>query len=488
MPTKLLIVALLIYCGVFDAISAVHQYVVQIDSKIAQASVSVCFDGAAPDYLAVEKLPEKGDLLNLPFSRSGKIEVFGRRWKTSELKDNACLSYKIDISRFHAKRSRFSRNRKNIVYIEENSWLWLPTLLAENDQLEIRFKLPLWAEVSAPWKQIDFNQHRYKIGRQPQAWGYRLLIGDFSVAHLAVDENRFLNVASVSNMQNSAEINQWLLDVGRALKSYLGDYPQQQTQIILVPKKRKTGSPVPWGDVSRGNGFGLLLVVVPSQDIKAFYHDWTAPHEFSHQLLPKLSYDDSWMSEGLSSYLQNILLVRSGHYTTEKAWRKLYQGFQRGERGTIDASTEPLSKTVSLRRKGGRTMRIYWSGASYFLKADIALRRKSNGVIGLNDILLRLNRCCIQSDKVWHGDELANKLDELSSTKIFSLLYHDIANSEDFPDYSSDLKQLGLSLLLSESTEEQIKFEPGTKMTSLDLESVTFVIPKNSMAWKIMNQ
>jgi len=465
-------IALLFACctaGVSTVIAGVHQYKIEIDDNIANATVNICFDGQAPEYLAVDSENGNTDLVEFPHSKQGRIEIQGRYWKTKYLPDNACLDYVVDIKRHLAKRTKLSKNRKNIAYIETNTWLWLPEVSSEENDIALSFNLPKWASISAPWHQTDLARHDYLLGHQPQDWGYTLLIGDFERRLFEISPGHHLDIAHTRELPNNTEISKWLTETAKAVEHYLGDYPTPQTQIIVIEKDKLKHGPVPWGDFSRGNGFGIRFVIVPSYNIEAFYADWTATHEFTHQLLPKIHYDDIWLSEGLSSYLQYVLMGQSGRLEKEQAWYRIYKGLKRGEKGTQKVRKEPLYLTSNRRKSGGRsgrTMRIYWSGAAYFLKADLALRQHSEGKIGLNDILLKLNHCCIQGDKIWRGDELAAKLDELSNTKIFLESYKDISNSSKFPEFNSVFEQLGMTIPASGASKVRLK--------------------KNSHAWNIM--
>ena len=151
------------------------------------------------------------------------------------------------------------------------------------------------------------------------------------------------------------------------------------------------------------------------------------------------------------------MLFRSSQ---EKAWLKIYKGFQRGDKGAKKLNSETLSVSSSKRRskgRSGRTMRIYWSGALYFLKADIALREQSKGQQGLNDVLLKLNSCCIEGAKIWSGNELASKLDDLSGTEIFKPMYQEFSSATHFPEYQSIFKRLGVSFSSHDKLLVQIK-------------------------------
>jgi len=461
MPFKLFIFTFFISALIFKAHAGVHQYQVTIDENIENANVEICFDGKAPEYLAIANKSGNQDLVLFPQSKQGPIEIQGRYWKTKKLSKNACLSYQVNIKRHHAKRSKQSADRKNIAFIEENTWLWLPELINQKYDVQLSFKLPLWAEISAPWLQPDLSKYEYRLGSQPQEWGYTLLIGDFNRQVSQIDQGHHLDIASARHLEKRQPIIQWLTDVGKGLNNYLGDYPAKRTQIIVIAKQQKANrGPVPWSYLTRGNGFGIRFVVVPSYDIEDFYSDWNATHEFSHQLLPKIRYDDIWLSEGLSSYLQFVLLSQSGKISQEKAWLKIHKGFQRGEKGTKKLKNETLSASSRKRKskgRSGRTMRIYWSGALYFLKADVALREASGGKQGLNDVLLKLNRCCIEGSKVWVGEELASKLDELSGVAVFRQLYQEFSNATHFPEYQSTFEQLGVSFASDEKQPVQIK-------------------------------
>jgi len=479
MKKKVFVLAICFFASVPNLGAALHQYQIEVEPNLSSIRVEACFDGKVPNYLSVDNSLGNEDLISLPDSKQGDIEIQGRFWKTGNLPENACLNYQVSIERHHTKQSKRknytskvkSRN-KLIAYIEQNTWLWLPESLNEQDDIEINILLPKGMAVSTPWQPIPSEANRFRLGHYPQEWGYTFILGDFSQRDLKISDGHHLSITSLKDLAGREQIDNWLIDIARGVERYLGDYPVKQTQVIVIAKKKKKQGPVPWGDFSRGNGFGIRFVVVPSYDIKEFYADWTATHEFSHQLLPKLVYDDIWLSEGLASYLQYVLMAQSGVLTQEQAWMRIFKGLKRGEAGTKKFKNEPLNMTSGNRKRGGRsgrTMRIYWSGALYFLKADLALREQSKGRVGLNDILLKLNRCCITGSKIWTGKELAAKLDSLSGSKlfnprlsdpklsdsklsdsiasdskIFSGLYSEFSNGFDFPEYLDSLEKLGV--------------------------------------------
>jgi hypothetical protein len=426
-----------------------HRYQIAIDNRLDTAKVNICFDGQPPEYLVVDYRKATKNIQQFPKVEKGFIEFQGRYWKTKYLANNTCLNYQVDISE-HQRNKRFSQTEQlPISFQTENTWLWLPEKLAAHEQVEIQFQLPDDFRVSSPWQMLDEKGRRFRVGRMPHDWGFTLLVGNFQLKPVKLSSGGQLNIALFNQVEQQANLTQWVKDIGTSLGDYLGEFPHAQVQVILIENKRFAKGPVPWGDVKRGGGYGIRFVVDSEKPLSEFYADWTATHEFSHLLVPNLEYKDGWLSEGLASYLQYVLMARGRQLTPEEAWQRLYEGFNRGLKGTEQSSNEKLMQTVENRRYGnrsGRTMRIYWSGAVYFMTADVRLRKQTNGRLGLPQLLNQFNQCCMNRPNEWSGLELAKKLDQLSETSIFANLYREYADSRTFPDFSETLTQLGIAV------------------------------------------
>jgi hypothetical protein len=443
-----------------------HQYVVSVNKALTKVDVTICFDGKAPEYLVVDYKKATKNLIDFPKADKGHIEFQGRYWKTKNLKDDACIQYQSNIAShlYHPKSIR--QKAKKISFQSDNTWLWLPESFLDNESAEITFNLPRNYQVSVPWRSVaqkeSHRMKRFSIGQTPHDWGFTMLLGEFKLEKIRLNKTD-ISLAILPNLKQKNNLKKWVEDTFKSLNEYGGGIDLSHLQVILLENRRFKKGPVPWGDVKRGGGVGIRFVVNSKKTIDEFYSDWTATHEFAHLLLPRIEHQDSWMSEGLASYLQNILMAQSGHITQQQAWQKIYEGFQRGIKGTKKTTSETLLQATKSRNKGerySRTMRIYWSGAAYFLNADLQLRQLTKGNLGLSDILLKLNKCCVSFTKEWRGEELVSKLDELSETDIFSSLYRETAYSENFPPTDKIFQTLGLkvvdkkvSLLTSGDTE-----------------------------------
>lgn len=230
----------------------------------------------------------------------------------------------------------------------------------------------------------------------------------------------------------------WLRSVAESVRDVSGQFPVSQLRIRVEPYWGRgwgADSPVPFGRVTRRGGEQIELYVDPNRPIEDFYADWTATHEFSHLLLPAISWRHRWVSEGFASYYQNVLMARTGQYSTDTAIRKLTEGFARGRGSRPELSPNEAA------REGIRTARykIYWSGAAIALLADVTLREQSGGRESLDAVLGRFQACCLPSARRWTAPELFERLDSLSQRPVFMPLYRQYADSAGFPDVGEAL-------------------------------------------------
>ncbi len=263
----------------------------------------------------------------------------------------------------------------------------------------------------------------------------------FSLALLAPILN--VEVRQPIDEEKANEIVQWIEATAENVKLAYGRFPNPDAKIIVIPSGENAwgkDSPVLYGRVTRSRGETVELFINPDRPIAEFYDDWTATHEFSHLMLPRLNRRHRWISEGFATYYQNVLLSRAGQYTAELAWQRLTEGFARGQ-----ASRPELSPNAAA--SGGvqhARMKVYWSGAAIALLADIELRRQLQGEESLDSVLGQLQACCLPSSRNWSGQRLFKKLDSFIDSPVFMPLYSKYANKAGFPELGFLLQQLGV--------------------------------------------
>lgn len=255
------------------------------------------------------------------------------------------------------------------------------------------------------------------------------------------------------NSTEQQQIYTWLGKSVHTAAQLYGEFPLSKSRIVVNRSDRR-GGPVPWGQTVRDGVEGVSFTVNPDKSLDDFVADWTAPHEFSHLFIPYPGQRDSWLSEGFASYYQNILMAREGIYSPEQAWQKLVAGFIRAERE--GSAKKPLAEVSENRRESRATMRIYWSGALYFLEADIALRQNhllqnklsqnNKQFPSLDSVVKEFNHCCRNRFERWNGEKLVTVFDEIAETHLFTELYQQYSQSIEIPDSAPILASLGITV------------------------------------------
>lgn len=422
-----------------------HEYRVEIDRSMSRMQVEARF-GASVDTVAAAS-DDAGDYL-LEVRGCGDTAPIRLRNRRMLLPVGGirCLTYSVDLEGAAQHRGYNRALAPGNVVVSPSLWLWRPRL-AGDAGIAVDFELPPGMQVAVPWQAIEADLHRYLLAPSPQSSNALAVFGDFHYREVAVPGAKLR--VSLLTSANPAEdrlgitaIEEWLRATATDITLAYGRFPNPSPQVVVIPAVDSRRSAVPYGRVIRDGGEAIELFVDLTRPLDVLLEDWTATHEFSHLMLPYVEREHRWVSEGFAQYYQNVLLARSGAYDPAEAWLKLYQGFERGR-----LSRPELSPNAAAER-GIRSarMKIYWSGAALALMADVELRARSGGRETLDDVLGRLQACCLPSRRVWTGPELFAKLDSLASDPVFMPLYRRYADTAGFPDPRPLLARLGVEV------------------------------------------
>ena len=236
----------------------------------------------------------------------------------------------------------------------------------------------------------------------------------------------------------------WIDFIATAMREVYGHWPRQRWQVSVAPVSAGASDPIPWAQVHRGQPDRVEFFTAANASVEQLMHAWTGYHEFAHLLIPYKGSGDAWFSEGLASYYQNLLQARTGIISEQQMWQKLYDGSQRGIADTT-ATGQTLTTASNKMRQQGGFMRVYWSGAWYFLAADTRLRQQSRGKLTLDLALKKLNECCANARL--SVPEIVAKLDQLNRVLLFQSLYDDLVASMKTPSFESIYSSLGINLV-----------------------------------------
>lgn len=238
-------------------------------------------------------------------------------------------------------------------------------------------------------------------------------------------------------------VNEWTNFLSQSLLQVYGRWPRQHWRMTVAPASASADDPIPWAQVHRGDLDTIEFFVSPQASADQLILAWTGYHELAHLLIPYRGWGDNWFSEGVATYYQNILQARAGVLSEREMWQNIYEGLLRGAADDAYAA-QPLKEVSEALRTEGGFMRVYWSGARYFLEADVRLRRQSGGALSLDTALEKLNRCC--ANQTMSGDQIAGKLDELSQTLIFRPLYYHTRESFELRPFDKLFASLGITV------------------------------------------
>jgi hypothetical protein len=248
-------------------------------------------------------------------------------------------------------------------------------------------------------------------------------------------------------VQNREVFIDWMDFNVEAIQLVFGELPVDQFVIRLKAAGYSSTKPVLWGQVDRSSPPKLDLIVSPSASFDELKEDWTLYHELSHLLIPYDGYSARWFSEGLASYYQNVVRARAGVLNEREMWQKFYNGFERGRKQDALAH-QSLWKVSREMYKNHYFMRVYWSGALYWLKVDLSLRERAAlnpklRVKSLDDALLQLKKCC--QHQSLSARELIAQLDEIAHTKVFSSEARLMSDSKSIPNYMQLFNDWGIT-------------------------------------------
>jgi hypothetical protein len=360
-------------------------------ADLSVIAVELCMQGKPPERLvygsasaaAFVRSPRLISLggERLPAPRS--LAVQAKHIVLGELRGDACIAYEVDLA------GALERDLLLLAYPTDSAlitsvelFLWRPARRPADLVARARFELPDGMQVSVPWLEQDGG---YRLDESAFAFTGHAVFGRFERLAVSVPSGTIsAAIPAGFSAEQLAAIHAWLASAGTVVSLATGRFPRSHAQVIVLPTS-PSASPIRFGHTGRSGGASVVIFVPTDIDRASLCADWIAIHEFSHLLHPFVRREDAWLSEGLATYLQEVLRVRSGLMPAELAWRRLYEGAALGQEadGSLASETKRMPHA-------GNYQRVYWAGAALALMADVELRRISGGSVSLERTLAKL--------------------------------------------------------------------------------------------------
>lgn len=432
------------------------RYDVALAADTLQAQVTLCLAHAHDAVsFAADSAWSMRFIHDAKRSGAGTLEAGDGEWSAGAWAAGECLSYRADLAGIAAAHDQDIgwRIGDDIVTAPQ---LWLLRADAQADaDAELRIALPEGWSISAPWQQgaRDATGTHFHIANTPANWSAAIALGPFQEERIELPGGVLrLTILSGTDAEQRTKLHDWLAHVSRAVLSAYGRLPLADVQVMMIPVaqlgpgKRSVAAFAPravhFGQSIRGQGNALELLVDQTRPASEFDADWVAVHELSHLMHPYLGDRGSWLSEGLATYYQSILRGRAGLLTPAQAWDRLREGFSEHDGKHYDAT---LAEAASAMHRNHDYLRIYWSGAAYWLTVDSDLRRASAGKLSLELALSRFRDCCLPARRMWQPQDFVARLDRLLGVDTFTRRYNEFAASRQFPDWKKVYGELGIS-------------------------------------------
>lgn len=408
-----------------------HRYDIEIDPALALLQVRLCFAGAAPASLTSGSPRAVGYISDLRIEgvHSGaRAQLRRGRIQLQNIPPGACLGYRVNLDRITDNRISYRSAGSRLVDIR--TWLWRPERVPARTRLS--FKLPQGVKVAGPWPTVGDQKHTFWLPDTPADWSGRVVFGQLKRTAVTVGSTD-LDITLMGDFDRDQidDVRTWVGGAADNIRRVYGNFPLADAGVLVVALVNGYGyEPVPWAEVQRSGRPEAHFFINQNAPLQAFINDWTPTHEMAHMLHPSMEWRFKWVYEGLASYYQNVARARSGQLTQQQAWQKLYDGFQRGLK--------------QARRGFGGYMEVYWRGAAAALIADVTLRQQSQNSQSLDSALQQFGQCCFTPVTTWNGFAFFERLDRLTDSTVFSDVFGRYANSDEFPDVTPVLRELGI--------------------------------------------
>ena len=401
-----------------DDASRMH-YEVTIFDNLGGAEVRFCAEGdPVRELVPMYRSAVRG--LTRAWSDAGEIAVREGRIALPQGSSPRCVYYQ---TRFSGEMFR-SRDERTVI-VSQAQWLWKPSPFPTEPPATLSFVLPPGYEASVPFPR---EGDAYVLPRSAFRQDGYSAFGEFPLLRFDVGETS-ATAARLGPEPDAEVVERWLTTAIRTAGSVQRGLPVGQIQFVVAPTP--TDRPVAFGMVRRGGGASVLLLPSPTAEASDLETDWVAIHELSHFWLPRLPMEDRWLTEGIATYLQEVLRARCGLQSPDTSWEHIRAGMSRGSRSGTSRSLARESREMN---RTGAYHRVYWTGTAFALEVDATLREKSGGDMTLLKALA-LTRSAGESSKgVTNSSAFLKALEDVTGTDFLVDLGDRYAKSDEFPE------------------------------------------------------
>jgi hypothetical protein len=230
--------------------------------------------------------------------------------------------------------------------------------------------------------------------------------------------------------QASPAVETWIDRALGAVAAYYDRFPIDHAALMV---RIGPGRGVAGGRTLGFGGGSVIISVGERTDAAGLADDWMLVHELVHVSFPNVS--APWAEEGLATYLEPIIRVRSGLASDDDLWRSLVEGLPQGQ---PEEGDEGLDLTDTWGRR-------YWGGALFWFVGDVEIRKQSREGRSLDDALRAVNRAGGNVSRRWDLDRVLALADRAAGADVLVPLHRSWGRTPVRVDLDAMWKALGVA-------------------------------------------
>ena len=320
------------------------------------------------------------------------------------------------------------------LYAAPSSWLLRPNAPPPDARLRLEVKTP---------KEISFVSGLRRAA-EPSTWeGPVSALEDapwsgfapFTVSVENVGGASFETAIAPGTLSVSgSQISAWVARTAKLVTTFYGRFPVSRVAILVLPSD---GDGVGFGTAMGNGGAAVLVWLGANAGPDALAHDWVLPHELTHFAFPMLPKENTWLEEGLATWVEPLVRTRVGELEVDDYWRtltaKLPLGLPaKGDRG-LDATPT-----------WGRT---YWGGALFCFVAELKIREATKNQQGLDTALQAIVAAGGNQEVKWDLKRALEVGDAALGHPVLTSLHAQLGAAPGNVDLPALFKRLGVSVV-----------------------------------------
>ena len=240
-------------------------------------------------------------------------------------------------------------------------------------------------------------------------------------------------VAEQGYKLNREQVIKWIDSSANAVSKYFKRFPVKTLRMSITDGARGRVN----GTAYHGVEPLITININPSFTQATLADDWVMVHEMVHLSFPPVHRRHQWLLEGLATYVEPIVRVRSTLLTEEKAWEWIIKGTPQG---LPESGNQGLDNTPTWGQR-------YWGGAIFFLVADMRIHQQSNNKFGIEHALRAIQRGggSMQLEQNWEVEKALKIGDKATGSKVLVTLYNEMKDKAVMTDLDAIWKDLGVS-------------------------------------------